>query len=147
MNERNVPLPMGLPTTMELMDAVSQIIRDVQSEFNETDQQTAERLGVTAATICNARNKKAELKARTIAAIGRVYGAQAISPYSALYGATTHGVASLDAAPLSELAEAQAALLRSKSPKGRFDALPALKTASEALAGYIISLERWRTAA
>lgn len=146
-NRHNVLLPLALPTQKCLRASVAQIIRDIQAVHGESDQCTADRLGVSIGTVRNARNETADLNALTIARIGAVYGAHAIGPYNALYGATAHGIASHDAAPLSQLANALAVLTGSESPKARFDALPELKAASEALSGYILSLERWRMAA
>lgn len=147
MGAHNVLLPFSLPTQSSLRSAVANIIRDVQLKNEETDVETAEKLGVSAGTIANARNKKADLSALTIAKIGTVYGIEAVAPYHALYGASAHGVAASDAAPLAELADAMAALTRSPGPKARLDALPVLKTAAEALNAYLMSVERWRTAA
>lgn len=146
-NSHNVFLPMQLPTQKSLRAAVAQIIRDIQASAHETDQCTADKLGISIGTVRNARDEKTDLNALTIARIGAIYGADAVSPYNALYGATAHGIASHDAAPLAELASALAALTGADSPKARFDTLPALKDAAEALDGYILSLERWRNAA
>jgi hypothetical protein len=147
MTSRNVLLPLALPTQKSLRAAVAQIIRDIQAEHGETDQCTADRLGISIGTIRNARNETADLNALTIARIGPVYGADAVGPYNALYGATAHGIVAHDAAPLRELAEALAALTQSHTPKARFDSLPLLKAAAEAVNGYILSLEMWRNAA
>jgi transcriptional regulator with XRE-family HTH domain len=130
-----------------LRAAVARIIRDIQAQHHETDQDTADRLGISIGTVRNARNEDTDLNALTIARIGAVYGAQALSPYNSLYGAAAHGIASQDAAPLAELADALAALHRAETPRARFDSLPTLKAAAEAIAGYINSLERWRIAA
>lgn len=143
----NVLLPIGLPNTKSLRAAVACIIRDIQREHHETDQDTADKLGVSVGTVRNARNEQADLGALTIAKIGAIYGAEAVAPYNALYGATAHGLATHDAAPLSELADALSALTKADGPKARLDTLPALKAAAEAIGGYIISLERWRIAA
>ena len=143
----NVLLPLALPTQKALRGALAQIIRDLQARYEETDQCTADRLGISIGTIRNARNETADLNALTIARIGAGYGADAVAPYNALYGATAHGIAAQDAAPLAELAQALAALTQSTTPKARFDSLPSLKDAAEALNGYILSLERWRLAA
>ena len=143
----NVMLPLSLPTQKELRAAVGNILRHVQHRYGETDQCTADRLGVSIGTVRNARDEKTDLNALTIAKIGAIYGADAVAPYNALYGATAHGVAAQDAAPLSLIADAMAALCSADSPKARLDALPALKDASEALAGYIVTLERWKIAA
>lgn len=147
MTYHNVLLPLCAPDTSALRKAVATIIRDIQREHGETDQQTADRVGVHKNTIANARNEQADLGALTIARIGSVYGVEAVGPYHALYGATAHGIASQDAAPLNELALALAALTQSATPKARFDALPTLKEAGEKLNAYILGLERWRLAA
>jgi transcriptional regulator with XRE-family HTH domain len=140
-------LPFPIPTQSSLRSAVACIIRDVQLQHDETDTETAEKLGVSAGTIANARNKKADLSALTIAKIGTAYGIDAVGPYHALYGASAHGVAASDAAPLAQLADAMAALTRASGPKERLDALPILKAAAESLDAYVMSVERWRNAA
>lgn len=143
----NVLLPLIAPDTAALRKAVAAIINDVQREHDLTDQELANKLDVHKNTICNARNKASDLGALTIAKIGAIYGADAVAPYHALYGATAHGIAASDAAPLTEMADALAALMRAHGPKARLDTLPALKNAAEALNGYILSLEKWRLAA
>lgn len=147
MDKHNVLLPLGLPDTEALKKASAAIIRDIQREHDETDQKTADRLGVHKNTIAAARNEVSPLGALTIAKIGVAYGADAVAPYNALYGATAHGIAASDAAPLVELSEALAALHRAQGPKARLDTLPTLKAAAEALAAYIMALEQWRLAA
>jgi hypothetical protein len=143
----NVLLPFALPDTAQLRKAVAHIIRDIQREYGETDQATADKLGVHANTIASARNERSDLGALTIARIGAAYGPDALSPYSALYGATAHGIAASDAAPLSILADTLAALHRATGPKQRLDALPIVKEAADALNAYALSLERFRIAA
>lgn len=147
MPHRNVMLPLVMPTQSALRSAVANIVKDLQLRCDESDVEMAEKLGVSAGTIANARNKKSDLSALTIAKIGAVYGTDAIGPYHSLYGATAHGIAASDAAPLTELADALAALTRAAGPKARLDAMPTLKAAAEALNGYLVSLERWRIAA
>lgn len=144
MNNHNVLLPLALPDTASLRKAVATIIRDIQRDHNETDQKTADKLGVHKNTIAGARNEDRDLGALTIARIGAIYGAWSVAPYNALYGAAAHGMAASDAAPLSELSEAMAALCKSGGPKARFDMLPTLNAAYEALGAYIIALEQWR---
>lgn len=144
MTSHNVLLPFALPDTASLRKAVGSIIRDIQREHKETDQATADKLGVHKNTIAAARNEERDLGALTIARIGAIYGPEAVAPYNALYGAAAHGMAASDAAPLSELSEAMAALCKSEGPKSRFDTLPTLKAAAEALNAYIIALEQWR---
>lgn len=147
MTQHNVLLPLTFPDTAQLRKAVAAIIRDIQRDHGETDQATADKLGVHKNTIASARNEQADLGALTIARIGAVYGPQAVEPYHALYGATAHGAALNDAAPLTELADALAVLMKAAGPKARLDTLPTLKTAAASLNGYIIAMERWRLAA
>lgn len=142
-----VLLPLMLPTQKQLRGAVAAIIRDIQNRHGETDQCTADRLGISIGTIRTARNEAADLNALTIARIGAIYGAEAVAPYNALYGATAHGIAASDAAPLAELSEALCALHKAHGPKARLDTLPTLKEAQAALAAYIVSIEQWRVAA
>lgn len=147
MNQHNVLLPLMAPTTEDLLKAVATIVRDVQRECDQTDAEMAAKLDVHKNTIAGARNKQSALGALTIARIGATYGVEFIAPYHALYGAAAHGVAASDAAPLSELADAMAALMRANGPKARLDTLPVIKKAAEALDAYVVAMERWRTAA
>lgn len=60
--------------------AVASVIRNIQAAKGESDQDTADRLGCSSATICNARNEKGSLAAETWLKIGREYGLEAIAP-------------------------------------------------------------------
>jgi hypothetical protein len=143
----NVLLPMLAPDTEALRRAVAAIISDLQRKHDLSDEDLALKLDVHKNTICNARNRKSDLGALTIAKIGAKFGADAVAPYHALYGASAHGVAASDAAPLSEVADALAALTRSAGLKARLDALPVVKNAAEKLVSYVVALERMRIAA
>lgn len=143
----NVLLPMLAPDTEALRKAVAAIISDLQRKHDLSDEDLAIKLDVHKNTICNARNRKSDLGALTIAKIGAKFGADAVAPYNALYGATAHGVAAMDAAPLTEVADALAALTRSAGIKARLDALPVVKAAAEKLVSYVVTLERLRIAA
>lgn len=143
----NVPLPLCAPTTEALREACSAIVRDIMSAHGLTAIELGGRLNVHANTVAAWLNKKNDMGALMIATIGARFGVDAIAPYHALYGASAHGIAAQDAAPLTEMADALAALTRSTGPKERLDALPTIKTASEALSAYIVTLERWRLAA
>lgn len=144
---KDVPLPLEAPTTEDLREACSAIIRDLTAGRGMTDIELGGKLNVHANTIAAWRNKKNDMGALMIATIGAKFGADAVAPYNALYGATAHGLAAHDAAPLTEMADALSALVKSDGPKARMDALPTLKAAHEALGGYLVSLERWRAAA
>lgn len=158
MSQRStVLLPMGLPTQKSLREAVGQIIRDVQRDCKETDQCTADKLGVSIGTVRNARNEAADLNALTIARIGAVYGPHYVDPYNALYGATAQLRQPGETDPLADMARAVATICDMRradshggaieTPKERLDALPALKAARAALDSYIAGIELLRVAA
>lgn len=140
MTPTNVLLPFMVPNTKSLRAAVANIIRDIQLANAETDQDTADRLGVSVGTIRNARNEQADLGALTIAKIGAIYGEEAVEPYHALYRAERSDTA----APVGPLANAIAALSMGDNHKARLAALPALKEAAAALDGCIANIERLR---
>jgi DNA-binding XRE family transcriptional regulator len=89
MHERahNVLLFDRLPTRNELRAAIAKVIRRIQAEHGETDEMTAQSVGVSVGTIANARNEKTDLNAVTIASIGKRYGPDALDPYTKLFGA------------------------------------------------------------
>jgi hypothetical protein len=156
-NRQNVMLPMCLPTQKLLRQAVANIIRDIQRDHKESDQCTADRLGVSDGTVRNARNERADLNALTIARIGAVYGPRYVDPYNALYGATAQPLEPNRADPLPDMARAVATLCDmrradsdggpTETPKEQLDALPQLKATRAALDSYIASIERLRIAA
>ncbi len=121
MTSSNVLLPMAMPTQKSLRAAVANIIRDVQRQHQETDQCTADKLGISIGTVRNARDEKTDLNALTIARIGAVYGCGALGPYNALYGATAQPVHATESDPLSPLAEAVSMLckMRCATSEGR----------------------------
>lgn len=153
----NVLLPFATPTQKSLRGAVATIIRDIQRDFRETDQETADNLGISDGTVRNARNEKTDLNAVTIARIGHRYGAHYVDPYHRLYGARAHNLSSPEADPLAPLADAVASICRMRSasseggtietPKEKLDALPRLKEAARELDAYIASIEALRVAA
>lgn len=85
--DRNVLLFDKLPARKDLRAAVARIIRSVQHEHHETDEETAQNIGVSIGTVRNARNEESDLNALTIAAIGKRYGPESVYPYMALFGA------------------------------------------------------------
>jgi len=85
MPSSNVLLPFGLPDTKSLRRAAANILRDIQRDNEETDQCTADKLGVSVGTIRNIRNEMGDISSLTLAKIGRVYGEAALKPYEALY--------------------------------------------------------------
>lgn len=84
-----------LPTLTQssYRSAVAAIIRNVQSLHRESDQDTADRLGVSAATVGNARNEKGSLAPETLLRIGAAYGLEAIAPALLLIGAKAAPIA------------------------------------------------------
>lgn len=153
----NVLLPMQLPTQKSLRVAVAHIIRDVQRDHGETDQCTADRIGISVGTIRNARNENADLNAVTIARIGAFYGAHYVDPYHRLYGATANTIDRSGDDPLIHLAKAVATICEMRSPDGpggieetpkeRLDALPTLRATRAALDSYIAQIEKLRLVA
>lgn len=152
-----VMLPMSCPTQKSLRGAVASMIRDIQRDFSETDQDTADALGISIGTVRNARNEMADLGAVTIARIGHKYGAHYVDPYHRLYGACAQSLQVSQSDPLAPLAESVATLCRMRSqdseggrnetPKEQLDALPILKNAARELTAYIASIESLRVAA
>ena len=153
----NVLLPLACPTQKSLRAAVAAIIRDIQREAHETDQETADRLGVSVGTIRNARNELTDLGAVTVARIGFHYGAHHIDPYHRLYGARAEVIEHSRVDPLVSVADAVATICRmrcsgseggaTETPKERLDALPTLKEAARQLTAYIASIESLKVAA
>lgn len=151
---RNVLLPMRLPTQKQLRAAVANIIRDIQRDHSETDQCTADRLGISIGTVRNARDERTDLNALTIAKIGALYGPCAVDPYNALYGATARPTLHDATDPLADLARAVSKICDMRCatspggtrelPKERFDALPALRDARRSLDAYIAGIEAER---
>lgn len=156
-NSDNVLLPMRLPTQSALRSAVGNMMRDIQRDHSETDQDTADRLGVSKGTIVNARNGTTDLNALTIARIGAVYGAGYVNPYNALYGATASAMAKDTQDPLCHLARAVTSICEMRCPDGPggvietpkelMDALPDLRAARSALDGFIARIEKLRLVA
>lgn len=140
MSLHNVLLPFGLPDTKSLRRAAANILRDIQREHEETDQMTADKLGVSVGTIGNIRNEKNDISSVTLARIGAIYGEEAILPYRALYAVDAAG----NGQPMKPVALAMAALASANGPKAEMDALPAVKDAIEALTDWANSIERKR---
>lgn len=156
-DDPNVLLPIALPTQSSLRSAVANMIRDIQRDHRETDQDTADKLGVSKGTIVNARNGTTDLNALTIARIGAVYGASYVNPYNSLYGATATAVQKAATDPLCHLAKAVSSICDMRCPNGpggaiempkeKMDALPTLRAARASLDSYIAGIERLRLVA
>jgi 3-hydroxyacyl-CoA dehydrogenase len=140
-HSNNVLLPFALPDTKSLRRAAANIVRDIQRDREETDQQTADNLGVSVGTIRNIRNEACDIGSLTMARIGARYGEDAVDPYHALYA---HCRDDQGGEPLTLLADAMAALSRAKGPKARMDALPVVKDCIEGMTAWVMEIERQR---
>lgn len=135
----NVLLPFSLPDTKSLRRAAANILRDIQRDNEQTDQETADCLGVSVGTIRNVRNEQTDISSLLLARIGARFGEEAVRPYTALW---SHDRPSDEVIPA--LADAMAAISRAHGPKGEFDALPAVKAAISALAAFADKTETKR---
>ena len=68
-------------------NAVARIIATVQRDNDLTDIDLAEKLDISVGTVSNARNRRADLSGVYLKRIGQLYGAPALDPYFALFGA------------------------------------------------------------
>lgn len=77
--------PNPRPTENSYQSAIREIILNIGADL--TDDQLAERLGVSSGTISNARNRKGNLCGVTLAQVGHEFGPDAVEPFTALFGA------------------------------------------------------------
>jgi len=130
--------------------AMAGIIRSIQSRHGESDRDTADRLGVSAATIGNARNEKGDLSPVTLLRIGKEYGLDAIAPALHLVGARAvpEGAScTTDATMPVPVAKAQVFLCEALADNGQIDDHEILADgAPEAIeqAGQVFDTLRWR---
>jgi transcriptional regulator with XRE-family HTH domain len=140
MTPAKVLLPLMLPDTKSLRRAAANILRDIQREHEETDQATADRIGISVGTIRNIRNEQSDISSLTLARIGAAYGGDAIRPYEALYASgPAEGVPAIQL-----LADAIAAMTRANGPKGECDALPVIRDCIQGLEAWALMCERKR---
>lgn len=152
MNSNNVLLPMILPKQKALRDAVSKIIRTLQLAHDLTDAEFAGEIVISKGTVKNARNKETDLNATTIARIGARFGAEALDPYAALYGARNVPIEAGDEEALPTLSRAVHKLAVARSPASELgvhlshneltDMLPDLRAAQRVLNGLITRAEK-----
>ncbi|WP_310533173.1 XRE family transcriptional regulator [Novosphingobium sp.] len=148
----NVLLPMAMPTQKALRDAVANIIRAIQLDRDLCDEAMADALGISVGTVRNARNKKTDLNAVTIARIGARFGLDHLNPYAALYGARNSPLETVDIDALPSLSGAVHRLAVAQSPSSTggialhhselLEMLPDLRTASAAINALIARAER-----
>ena len=87
---RRVPRILGdLPrlTQSSYREAVSQTIASRQASEGLSDQDMADLLGTSAATVGNARNRKGDLSSVSLLAVGKAFGAAELNTVLALIGA------------------------------------------------------------
>lgn len=151
-DRKNVLLPIPMPTQSSLRSAVAGIIRGIQLDCGLTDEQMADEIGVSAGTVGNARNEKADLNAATIARIGHRYGVERLDPYAALYGARNVPLTVEEADALPSLTGAVHRLAIAQSPTSKggpavlhdelLVMLPVLREAQKAINALICRAER-----
>jgi hypothetical protein len=72
------------PATNNLRDAIAKCIRQVQADFDVSDDELEERLLISHQTLRNVRNKQNTLGALAIARLAYFYGPNAIEPIMVL---------------------------------------------------------------
>jgi len=133
-------------------NAVTQIILNIQREFEQTHIDIAERIDVSVGTISNAANKKTDLNPLYLARLGKVYGCQFLNPYVALFGGCVEPIAADDADPMPALTKAayELAVIRSPDSQGGTAetlselsrVLPTLEAAQGDVTAKIVSIKR-----
>ena len=73
-------------TQSSYRSAVAAIVNSLKAEFRESDQDMADRLGCSKATINNASNQRGNLDGVTLLRIGREYGLTRLGPVMHLIG-------------------------------------------------------------
>lgn len=102
-------------------NAVARMLTCIQAEHHVTLLDIAERIGVSLGTISNAANKKNDLCRTFINRLGIAYGAAALDPIHALYGARAvplEADENADALPSTTAAIHKLALARSPTSPG-----------------------------
>ena len=99
--------------------AVTQIILNIQREFEETHIDIAERIDVSVGTISNAANKKSDLNPLYLARLGKVYGSQVLNPYVALFGGRVEPIEGGESDPLPSITRAAYELASIRAPESQ----------------------------
>lgn len=130
--------------------AIAGIVRSLQSAEGLTDQELADLIGVSAATIGNARNEKGDLNPIALLNIGRVFGPDAIGAVMGLAGCKAAPVTARctsDASMPAAIARAQLFVCEALSDDHEVtDAEIVAPGASEAIdgGGQVFDTLRWR---
>jgi transcriptional regulator with XRE-family HTH domain len=122
------------------LDAVAEILRNVQADNELTLLEISEKIGLNAVTtISSAANKKTELNPRYLKRLGQAFGVHFLDPYLKLAkgrGVPLDPESSGDVLPIMTLATARIASARSPNSPGG-----AVETLQEQL-GYLPDLRR-----
>ncbi len=70
----------------DYLEAVAEILRNVQNDHKVTLLEIAEATDVSLGTISNAANKKGAINAMYLSRIGKVYGVEQLDPYAKIAG-------------------------------------------------------------
>lgn len=138
--------------------AIAEILRNIQLDYDTTLQEIAEKIDVSLGTISNAANKKADLGAIYLNRLGRAYAPHVLDPYAKLAGGRVVARESgdeKDVLPILTMTAAQIAEARSPhSPGGvvetlreRLGYLPFLRTLRRQTDALIKDIEDQKDAA
>jgi hypothetical protein len=125
--------------TKALLFAGAKIIRDIQSKHGETDQVTADKIGISKGTLRGIRDETRVMSFLTATRIRAVYGKESLRPWAALFSFEDEAQ---EPELLPLMADAITAVSRAKGPKGELDALPAVKDLAEGAVAWIGAVER-----
>ena len=151
-NPLNVLRVNTVEETAAYRNAVTQIILNIQREFEETHIDIAERIDVSVGTISNAANKKTDLNPLYLARLGKVYGSQVLNPYVALFGGRVEPIEGGESDPLPSLTRASYELAAIRAPESQGGTaetpqelsrvLPHLEAVRDDVTAKIVSIKR-----
>lgn len=120
MTHRSNVLPRkARPTTKSYRDAIREIVLNLQGAHDLSDAELAERIGCSAGTVKNARNRAGNLDGATLANIEYEFGPGAVDPFLALAGARAVPMGAhcdTDINHALEISEALTAIIATKRP-------------------------------
>lgn len=151
MAARNVLRVNTAEETEAYRSAVSEIIRKILMQPDETLVSIAETIAVSVGTVSNAFNKKGDLNALYLKRLGQAYGPHTLDPFYALSGGRSVPLEPQDVDPLPSLLRAGTAIAAMRdpaSPGGAVETpseqsavLPVLEEAQGELSAIIISIK------
>ncbi|RJF93812.1 XRE family transcriptional regulator [Sphingomonas cavernae] len=106
-------------TNEEYREAVATVVRRIQQQHGLSDGAFADRIGCSAGTIRNARNRTTNLDGVTLANIERIFGPGAIDPFLALAGARATPLATSPEAgnPTLDIVDALHRIIETQDPQ------------------------------